>query len=91
VLLIDEVLAVGDLAFQKKCVARIAAFKADGCATVLVSHDLGAVVETCDEVLWLQRGNVVTRGPAEPTVASYQRANEDGEANGADAHDDDGD
>jgi len=90
VLLIDEVLAVGDLAFQKKCVARIATFKADGCAVVLVSHNLEAVTETCDEVLWLQHGNVVARGPAEPTVTSYRQANEDDDADETGAHDDDG-
>ena len=70
VLLIDEVLAVGDLAFQKNCVAQIAAFKAEGCAIVLVSHDLEAVVETCDEALWLRNGDVVAHGPAADTVAS---------------------
>jgi len=83
VLLIDEVLAVGDLAFQRACAARIAAFKADGCAIVLVSHDLEAVAEMCDEVLWLRRGDVAACGPADSTIASYRQANQNNDGSGA--------
>jgi len=74
VLLIDEVLAVGDLAFQRACAARIASFKAEGSAIVFVSHDLGAVAEMCDEVLWLREGRVAALGPAGPTIDSYRQA-----------------
>ena len=50
ILLIDEVLAVGDIAFQRKCLDRIAQFKSQGCAILLVSHDMGTVQQLCDEV-----------------------------------------
>jgi lipopolysaccharide transport system ATP-binding protein len=71
ILLIDEVLAVGDLAFQQKCTERIARFKADGCAILLVSHDPALVRELCDETLWLRAGRVAAHGNAETVVAQY--------------------
>lgn len=71
VLLIDEVLAVGDQYFQRKCVRRIEQLIADGCALVLVSHDLHAVRALCDEVLWLDRGQPRERGPARAVIDAY--------------------
>jgi lipopolysaccharide transport system ATP-binding protein len=71
ILLIDEVLAVGDLAFQNKCLDRIAQFKAQGCTILLVSHDAGLVGKLCDEVLWLDKGKVVARGDAQEVVERY--------------------
>jgi homopolymeric O-antigen transport system ATP-binding protein len=74
VLLIDEVLAVGDLAFQRKCVDRIRLLKARGCTIVLVSHDSGLVGNLCDEVLWLESGHLVAHGPADEIVSRYSTA-----------------
>ena len=71
ILLIDEVLAVGDLAFQRKCLDRIARFKADGCTIVLVSHDADLVKRMCDEALWLHRGRLVAHGPADVVTGQY--------------------
>ena len=71
VLLIDEVLAVGDMAFQVKCLDRIAAFKARGCAILLVSHDTGLVERMCDEALWLRAGRLAGYGPAGVVVRQY--------------------
>lgn len=71
VLLIDEVLAVGDMAFQKKCLDRIASFKANGCTIVLVSHDVGMVQKLCDQVLWLRQGTVAAFGSAEAIGEQY--------------------
>ncbi|HEX6387562.1 MAG TPA: ABC transporter ATP-binding protein, partial [Anaerolineae bacterium] len=71
ILLIDEVLAVGDVAFQRKCLDRIAQFKAQGCTVVLVSHEATLVRELCDEVLWLQKGQLVAQGAAEVVVSQY--------------------
>jgi lipopolysaccharide transport system ATP-binding protein len=71
ILLIDEVLAVGDIAFQNKCLERIAQFKARGCTILLVSHDTGLVSKLCDEALWLDKGQVVTRGNAQEVVEQY--------------------
>lgn len=71
VLLIDEVLAVGDLAFQQKCLARIMDFKADNSAILLVSHDIGQVQRLCDRALWLKRGRLVRQGEPEAIVEQY--------------------
>ncbi|MCW3781710.1 ABC transporter ATP-binding protein [Defluviimonas salinarum] len=72
ILLIDEVLAVGDLEFQKKCLRRIAEFKENGCAIVLISHDLGQVRRVCDRVLWLDRGAVRAIGAPDSVVSAYE-------------------
>jgi lipopolysaccharide transport system ATP-binding protein len=71
ILLIDEVLAVGDASFQQKCLQRIAQFKAEGCAIVLVSHDTTLIQQLCDEVLWLRAGRVVAQGNPDMVVGQY--------------------
>lgn len=71
ILLIDEVLAVGDVAFQRKCLERIDTFKRNGCTILFVSHDAMAVKRLCDEALWLRKGKLVTQGPAEVVVGAY--------------------
>lgn len=71
VLLIDEILAVGDAAFQRRCLRRIDQMRAGGCAILLVSHDTTMVRRLCDEVLWLRAGRVVSHGPADILVAQY--------------------
>ena len=71
VLLIDEVLAVGDQAFQTKCKERFEAFRAAGTAIVLVSHDKHLVATTCRRAVWLERGQVRQIGPAAEVVAAY--------------------
>jgi len=72
VLLIDEVLAVGDEAFQKKCLERIATIKAQGKTIILVTHDLDAVDALCDRVLWLGDGVVRAQG-ATSITSRYRR------------------
>ena len=74
ILLIDEVLAVGDAAFQNKCLDRIAQFKSHGCAILLISHDTGLVSRLCDEVLWLNKGQVAAVGEADDVVDQYLEA-----------------
>lgn len=74
ILLIDEVLAVGDAAFQRKCIDRIRRFKEEGCAIVLISHDMAQVGQVCDRALWLERGEVRAAGPASDIVTAYQSA-----------------
>jgi lipopolysaccharide transport system ATP-binding protein len=71
ILLIDEVLAVGDMAFQRKCLERIAQFKAEGCTIILVSHDATMVQQLCDQVLWLRAGQVAAYGEADVVVGQY--------------------
>ncbi len=72
ILLIDEVLAVGDMAFQSKCLNRIRGFKEQGCAVVLVSHDIKMVEDLCDEAIWLREGQVVAKGPVDVVIGQYQ-------------------
>jgi ABC-type polysaccharide/polyol phosphate transport system ATPase subunit len=72
VLLIDEVLAVGDEAFQRRCEERIAHQIAGGATLVLVSHDAGLVERTCERVVVLDRGSVVFDGPAADAIAFYR-------------------
>jgi lipopolysaccharide transport system ATP-binding protein len=74
VLLIDEVLAVGDLAFQRKCMDRLASFKTNGCTGLIVSHGPEAVLALCDDVIWLDHGRIVAFGPAQDVVAQYVEA-----------------
>jgi lipopolysaccharide transport system ATP-binding protein len=71
VLLIDEVLSVGDLAFQEKSLKRIRDFNANGCTILLVSHNTDLVSQLCDEVVWLRAGRLVAYGPAEEVTEAY--------------------
>jgi lipopolysaccharide transport system ATP-binding protein len=71
VLLVDEFLSVGDLAFQAKCLQRITELKAQGCAIVLISHSAGQVQELCDRALWLRQGQVVAYGEPEVVAGQY--------------------
>jgi ABC-type polysaccharide/polyol phosphate transport system ATPase subunit len=73
VLLVDEVLAVGDEYFQHKCFAKIAEFKKAGKTIVLVSHDLGTVGRLCERAVWLERGIARSYGPTRDVIASYHR------------------
>ena len=77
ILLIDELLAVGDSLFRSKCLERINLFRARGCTILLVSHDLTSVGELCDEVLWLHRGQLAAAGGAEDVTALYERHNQE--------------
>jgi ABC-type polysaccharide/polyol phosphate transport system ATPase subunit len=73
VLLIDEVLAVGDLAFQQRCHERMHAFKRNGVAVVFVSHNLSAVAALCDRVAVLIRGQLQTVAPPDAAFAAYAK------------------
>ena len=74
ILLIDEVLSVGDAAFQQKCLRAIREYKANGCAILLISHDITQIREMCDEVYWLDHGTVVAHGEPERVCAQYLAA-----------------
>jgi lipopolysaccharide transport system ATP-binding protein len=70
-LLIDEVFAVGDEAFQKKCVDKINEFRKQGKTIIIVSHDLKAVKSLCQKSLLLNEGNSVSIGNTEKVINSY--------------------
>jgi ABC-type polysaccharide/polyol phosphate transport system ATPase subunit len=73
VLLLDEVLAVGDEAFQQKCFGRIWDFKRAGGTIVFVSHNPSAVEQLCDRAIMLEHGRVVEAGAAADVVSAYHR------------------
>ena len=73
VLLMDEVLAVGDQAFQAKCTERLRAFRAGGTTILLVSHDARIVASTCDRAAWIDHGQLRGIGPAADVMAEYAR------------------
>ncbi|CAN5367230.1 hypothetical protein BH23ACT9_BH23ACT9_27140 [soil metagenome] len=73
ILLVDEVLAVGDQTFQERSLARMTAFAEAGKTVVLVSHDLNSIESLCDRVVVLEAGHVVFDGPSAQAMAEYQR------------------
>lgn len=75
VLLIDEVLAVGDAAFQQKCFTEFEHIKASGRTVVLVTHDMGAVERFCDRALLLERGRIVEIGEPASISRRYNELN----------------
>ncbi len=72
VLLVDEVLSVGDQAFQEKCAARIAQFRQNGATILLVTHDASLAMSVCDRAVWLHHGEVKCLGSAVEVVDAYQ-------------------
>ncbi|MDG0794528.1 Wzt carbohydrate-binding domain-containing protein [Cohnella ginsengisoli] len=71
VLLIDEVLAVGDSAFQQKCMEQLIKLKTKGTTIVFVSHDLGAMKRLCDRVIWIHDSKIVSDGKPKDTIDKY--------------------
>jgi lipopolysaccharide transport system ATP-binding protein len=73
ILLVDEVLAVGDAEFQGKCLQRIQELKRQGTTNLFISHDLTAIERLCDSAVLLERGEIVAAGSAGEVVTSYHR------------------
>jgi ABC-type polysaccharide/polyol phosphate transport system ATPase subunit len=71
ILLIDEVLAVGDATFVPKCLDKINEFRRRGKTIIFVSHDLSTVERICDEVIWMRQGKIETRGYPKRVVDAY--------------------
>ncbi len=77
ILLVDEVLAVGDEAFQRKCMDRIAEFQREGRTIIIVSHSLGQITELCTRAVLLDKGRLVHDGRPEDAVAKFRELLED--------------
>lgn len=73
IIFIDEVLAVGDAAFQKKCMDRIMAMKAEGRTLLFVSHSSETVHELCERAIWLEHGHVRMDGPVDTVLEQYSK------------------
>ncbi len=74
VLLVDEVLAVGDATFQQRCIDRMRTVLTQGTTLVFVSHDLATVEGVCDRAVWLREGAVVADGPVRKVLNAYREA-----------------
>ena len=75
ILLIDEVLAVGDAAFQQKCYEEFVRIRESGATVLLVTHDMGAVQRFCDQAILLERGEVIERGDPQRVGNRYLEVN----------------
>ncbi|MEZ5331672.1 MAG: hypothetical protein R2991_06385 [Thermoanaerobaculia bacterium] len=73
ILILDEILAVGDTGFQEKCLDRIERFRDQGTSILLVSHDLDRVAESCERVAWIEHGRLVALGPPAEILDRYRR------------------
>lgn len=73
ILLLDEVLSVGDERFQRKCSERMNGFRRSGVTILFVSHNLDSVEKLCDQVLWLENGRIKGYGPAAEVIGEYHR------------------
>jgi lipopolysaccharide transport system ATP-binding protein len=71
ILLLDEVLAVGDLSFQQKCLDRVDGLVSEGRTLLFVSHSMDAILRFCDRCIWLDGGHLRDDGPAERVVGAY--------------------
>ena len=72
ILLIDEVLAVGDKAFRRKCAERMQRFRERGTTIFLVSHDMNTIKQLCQRAVWLHKGEIKQLGAASEVVAHYE-------------------
>jgi lipopolysaccharide transport system ATP-binding protein len=73
ILLVDEVLAVGDASFQRKCLAKMDEVAHHGRTILFVSHNLVAMENLCERAIWLREGRLVQDGPADAVISSYLR------------------
>lgn len=74
ILIVDEILAVGDVAFQEKSFARMKELMSGGATVLFVSHDLDKIEEMCDKVIWLNKGKVVMFGDTDEVCSAYKKA-----------------
>ncbi len=72
ILIIDEILSVGDEAFQRKCIDRIKAYRDSGATVLLVAHDMSRVQETCQRAIWLNHGKIAASGNVDEVVRAYR-------------------
>jgi ABC-type polysaccharide/polyol phosphate transport system ATPase subunit len=79
VLIVDEVLSVGDATFQRRSGRRMLQLIEEGASVVIVSHDLSAIARLCDRVMWLDRGKTVMTGPPEDVIGAYRESVSGGE------------
>lgn len=74
ILLVDEILSVGDAAFQHKCFEKMRMLQQAGTTIVIVSHDLGQAARLCGRVIWIEEGLIRMDGPPRPVIDAYLHA-----------------
>lgn len=74
ILIVDEILAVGDVAFQEKSFNRMKELMSGGATVLFVSHDIEKIEEMCDKVIWLEKGKIVAEGSAKAICKKYKKA-----------------
>jgi lipopolysaccharide transport system ATP-binding protein len=74
ILLADEVLAVGDIEFQERCLERVKQAGESGMSVLFVSHDMDAITRLCDRVMWINAGQIVKIGAPDEVVTEYQNS-----------------
>lgn len=74
ILLLDELLTVGDTAFQRKCMNQMKSFQSKGATILLVTHDMTTALNMCTNTLWLEHGQARAYGPTQQVVDLYQQA-----------------
>lgn len=74
ILILDEVLSVGDVAFQEKCINRMTNFRDSGATVLMVSHSIDQIKKICQRAIWLDQGKIKKLGMAEEVCDSYQEA-----------------
>ena len=84
VLIVDEVLAVGDAEFQKKCIKAMEGLRSSGRTVLFVSHNLAAVENLCSRGIWIDKGKIQRDGPAKDVILSYMASFASEQASGSD-------
>jgi len=74
ILILDEILSVGDEAFRTKCKTRMAKYRDEGTSTLLVAHDMNMIGTLCSRAIWLDRGEVKAMGPGKEVVDLYRQS-----------------
>jgi len=72
ILIVDEILSVGDFLFQKKCEERIQALMQEGTTVIIVSHTIAQIEKLCDRVLWLEKGHIKMLGDTQTVCETYK-------------------
>ncbi len=74
ILILDEVLSVGDLEFQRKCFSRMASFRESGATVLMVSHEMKRVESICERAMWIEHGQIMAIGTAKDVCHNYKKS-----------------
>jgi homopolymeric O-antigen transport system ATP-binding protein len=78
ILIVDEVLAVGDVAFQRKCLGKMGSAASEGRTVLFVSHNMGTIARLCQTGMWLDEGRIKAHGPMDEVIGEYLAASAQG-------------